>query len=383
MLKINKSIIQSFFFIMTVLLVLTGVICGFYGIENSAFLLSFFSLFLLFMINIFLNRMIGRKAIAIIAIAALILGWLTLVLTEYNGDAFPFALFIFAGTLMLYSTSSTMVISRKTMRVFMTIGLIASILFVIVYVRDGYLWEGMGKTVRGFNPQHIGIWAYIFSCVGLIAFDILKHKIIKCIDLLLICYMIIIMIESRTRAALVSFFFVLLFWIFPIKKFLQSRLVQIIFSCMPGLIAIVAILFWQFGFGREWFGGSFLNGREAIWKEELALAFRHPFIGNYATYYEEYTHNVFVEHALFYGLIIAFLFIYLTYKTIHIHCAKLDNQVSYDGLICFLGCLLLSSQENMIFSAACGGVFVLSCSFLIIMSNKENKPTVTNIFMRF
>ena len=52
----------------------------------------------------------------------------------------------------------------------------------------------------------------------------------------------------------------------------------------------------------------------------------------------------------------------------------IQNQISYDCMICFSAFLLAASQEDMIFSTACGGVFIVVCSFLILVNNNENCP---------
>ena len=125
---------------------------------------------------------------------------------------------------------------------------------------------------------------------------------------------------------------------------------------------------------------TFFNGREGIWYTSLMHSMDSPFWGVYNKYNTVYTHNIFVEHVLFYGYIIAIVFIVLTYKAINFHIDNINKQVSYDALVCFVGCLIVSSMEDLIFSAFCGGVFVFACSFLVLMSNVGEASVRQNVF---
>ena len=216
-------------------------------------------------------------------------------------------------------------------------------------------------------------WAFIFACISLIFFDLLKNKLIKVIPLIMMINMFVIMFVSQTRAAWFAFIIVVVMWIFSFESLLKKAVTQWLIACIPLIVLIISGLLNQIiNIDNQYV--SLFNGRENIWRMSLLWSRDGMFFGLYNKYNEVYTHNIFVEHVLYYGYILALIFIFLTYKSIHYHVERISNQIGYDALICFVGIVFVASQENAVFSISCGGVFVFSCGFLILISCVYKTP---------
>lgn len=376
--KLKPAIIQSILYLLIVTFVLFGVLFGFAGISSSAFKISFIPLTVLF-ISCILKRNYTKQKFMLLAGVLLLFIWALIVTLTYDGEGFPLHLFAFVGVLMLYYVSMHWIMPDTCLRTFLILGEVGAIFFAYLYREKGWLQVGMGITIGNFNPQHIGIWAFIFACVCLISFDVFKNKMIKVFSLAIIIYMWIIMVGSQTRTAWGTFVIVVILWLFPFTSIFKRKIIQWMIAAIPLIIIILTGIIRLF-IGFSYTMKTFFNGREGIWYTSLMHSMDSPFWGVYNKYNTVYTHNIFVEHVLFYGYIIAIVFIVLTYKAINFHIDNINKQVSYDALVCFVGCLIVSSMEDLIFSAFCGGVFVFACSFLVLMSNVGEASVRQNVF---
>lgn len=376
--KLKLTIIQSVLYLLIVTFVLFGVLLGFAGMSSNAFKISFIPLTMLF-ISCILKRNYTKRKFMLLAGVSLLFIWALIVTLTYDGEGFPLHLFAFVGVLMLYYVSMHWNMSNTCLKSFLALGETGAIFFVYLYRKSGWLQIGMGVTIGDFNPQHIGIWAFIFACVSLITFDVFKNKMIKIFSLVVMIYMWIIMVGSQTRTALGAFALVVLLWLFPFTSIFKRKIIQGIVAAIPLVTILLTVIIRLFiGFSHTM--RTFFNGREGIWYTSLMHSMDNPFWGLYNKYNTVYTHNIFVEHVLFYGYIIAIVFIVLTYRSISFHIGSIDKQVCYDALVCFIGCLVVSSMEDLVFSAFCGGVFVFACSFLVLMSNVGETPVRQNVF---
>ena len=224
-LKLNT--IQTILYLSSVICAMSGMLLGFANISNDGFKYSFIPLVLLFL-SCLLKKSYSKGNIWIILTISFLFVWAVAITITYTGDGLPLQLFVFVGILMLYYISMNWNISSFCMRAFLIVGEIGAVFLIYLYRKDGWLRVGMGMTIGDFNPQHIGIWAFIFACVCLISIDTFKKMYLKILSFILLIYMFVIMIGTLTRTTIIAFAFVLLIWLFPIRSMLKINYIQII-----------------------------------------------------------------------------------------------------------------------------------------------------------
>ncbi len=350
-----------------------GILSGFLDKSSSGFALSFFALALFLLQTGALIIIEKKNQMDYIALFLLII-FLIIQIVKFRGMGLPLNLFAFFGCLIIYATSLFYCPSEYTTRYLSILFAICSIVFIYAFSINKTFRYGDSWSIFNFNPQHIGIWAFIFFCGALLSTDIWNRKIIKIFFFALTIILACIVFQTNTRAAEYSLIFVTIFFFFRPVKLLSKRIVGIICGFIPFLVIIVATILYVFGFHTSDMA-TMLNGRELIWLRDLALSLQHPFLGDYTGNIDHYPHNIFMEHVLYFGYPAAILFMLLTSGIITHHINRIYNRINYDGFLFFVGCLLIASMENNIFSVSAGGMFEFSCTFLLLMNYQPQIQT--------
>lgn len=362
-----------------IILAFLGIEAVFLGISLSIDRFSLVALVALYIFFLFGQKKIKlsfNKLLYNIYIV-LLLFWCFFFFMLYEGERLPYELFSLLGSLVFLHLSLEWKINGDIIRCFCIINVLSTFAFSYAYVTNSNMWHGLCMTILDCNPQHVGCWAFVFFAGNLICFDYFHNKFIKGINIIWMLHMFAIVIFTETRAAIVACSVILLLRIWPKVNVFKHKIVCFFVALIPSIIVYVAIALYDRGYGSI---NGILNGRERIWKECIELAGNAPLIGGYEEFFSIYPHNTFIEHILFFGYIIAIMFIVAVSIVLMVHIKKIQKIVNYDGLICFIGSMLMASQENAIFSLACGCVFTYVCSFVFVMAYEGESAKTESVF---
>jgi hypothetical protein len=247
---------------------------------------------------------------------------------------------------------------------------VAGIVFIYLFQTEANSWYGVALTLQNVNPQGIGAWALIFFCYGLIFFDYVENPVLKILAIGGMAYFEWICWKTDAKSAIYASIIILLLRFWPIKQIMQSKLIAWLVAGIPMLITYFGVFLYYLIFSKG--VPSLFTGRERGWASYLKLAGENPLMGMYAQYGSIYTHNIYVEHVLFWGYPMAIVFVVVTAYVILNHLKQVKKIISYDCYIAFIACLLMGSMENSVFSTGVGGLFVYAC-FLPALMNYDGK----------
>ena len=353
-------------------------VLGYWGVETTV---SFFQWS--FVLLIFWYVLIFRKTLrktrevrSFVLICAYIL--IAAILLYAGSDQAPLHAIAFLASLFFLYIIIQREMSKNQIFSFVVFSILGSVFFLLAYINRGtYFGNGWTRTISGFNPQSVGVWAYLFACSCLISLFYFKNWAVRIFLLILIANFIKIEFETDARGSLYAIFFVLLFILFPIRKMILHKYSAFIFAAIPVIFVILFNGIWKLGlFSGRTDGGTLLTGREIIWDRYLTLILDSPFFGDYAQYAEVYSHNIFVDYVIMFGYILAFFWIIFVGYTMSKQAEKIDDShlnVQYIAYTNFIGALINASVEGMVFGLGAGGALVFAYSFLFLAGTRPKK----------
>lgn len=378
--KIN---VRGGLFILICILVTLANIAGFSLFENAPpFYQWSFYIVIVWYIWI-MYKTLGAKAKShnvlirnICALAAIVLTGLIWIVSADSG--MPLQLLTFLACILFLQVSMQNRFLETDFKMFLVIGTIGAVVFSWNFATSADIayWYGVAFTLKGFNPQSVGCWACVYGMVSIQAIGYFRVRWPVKVMLAILCgYLFYITIATDTRAALVVLFLFLVLKCLPQIKILTNPWTTIVIAALPALVTFASILLFRSNMFSSYAGGSLLDGREFLWMNYLTLAMEHPLSGDYAGMEGVYTHNLFVEHALLFGYVLATLFIVLTALALSKAVLQIRSRKQYDAYLAFAGMLLLSSQENLVFSTGCGGMFVYAYAFLFMTTPNQSSQS--------
>lgn len=259
-------------------------------------------------------------------------------------------------------------ISAKMGEYFFAVSFIGSLLFISAWLFTEKSYFGVTRTIFGFNPQSVGCWAYILGASLMIYKETVNSRCIKLFLMVIVCFMLYIAIETDTKAAIYAM--IVLFVLttaYPIVN-VSNPAVAAFMAIIPAIISLLGVFLYQTGISSELGDkGTLFTGRERIWSEDLKIAAENFFVGDYAEYYNHYSHNVFIGQSLLYGFPMAIFFVSFMGYVLYKMASRIESKTNYTAYIAFIGALLVSSMEELVFSTGCGGVFIYAFSFVFLM----------------
>lgn len=255
--------------------------------------------------------------------------------------------------------------------------LINGCVFSVVLIASWYfqtpkLWYGRAYTIGAFNPQGIGVWAFLFSCALILTMDFFNKALVKVICYIGLYMLFTITMAARARGSQVAIIVLLIFHLLPQIELLKKRWIAYFIPLVPLLIFILSELFWFLGAFRGMSGGTLLNGREVHWLEYFNVIIENPLWGN-KNYADKYTHNIFLQHALCFGFPVAIIYIVSITRALLNILPGIQSRLQYDALIAFMAVMLQASQENSVLSIGVGGAYLYALSILLLTTyNPEN-----------
>lgn len=303
-------------------------------------------------------------------ICTMVLMIFMLLLSDTRG--LPLELFTFMGCIMFLHISTQISLSELEVNGFFFLGLVGAVLFSMSFAQQAVAWYNSSTlTIPGFNPQSVGCWAGIYFCTVKLAitkFD--PPWYLRLAGYAFCGYLFFITLATETRTATIVLVLLFVLMVLPRLKLLLHPIAVAVAAMLPMLVTYISILVYHMGL-RDSKGNTVLNGRERLWISYLETADKHPISGNYMFGENGYTHNLYVEHALFFGYILAIVFILLTFWALKRATTYIQTTLQYDAYLAFVGMLLMASQENMVLSTGCGGAFVYAYGFLLLSSQQK------------
>lgn len=365
-LKLNPI---SFFYILAILFALIGVDTGFLlmDVPFPSYQMAFVCLFVWYalVLQCYFSQM-SRKKSVIFALAVLI--FFVFFVLCYMKEM-PTMLMTLMGSCVLMHGTILRPVNKREAEAGLWMLVVAGIIFVHAFYTYKTSWWGLSITIGDFNPQAVGCWAMFFSLAFLLAIDKIKYwKHWR--GLGIICFgmyfqMMWIMGQTEMRTGQVIWILITILHILPMCKILYSR--YILKACVwsPALVVILSILLYLLGF-HDSRGNTLLDGREILWLKYLNDAISSPLTGRYLIDGSVYSHNIMIDYIYMFGLIIALFFFILMESTLWtiVRRKKRSHRINYDACCAFLGCVLLSSMEGMVFSTGAGGTFIIAFYFM-------------------
>lgn len=294
-----------------------------------------------------------------------------LIILLSNAVGLPLQGLTFLGCIMFMHINTQSSLTELEVRGFLLCGTVGAVVFALAFARLAGIWYGSTQTISGFNPQSVGCWAGIYFCAVMLGITKTNPTWYwRVVGYTLCGYLFYITLATETRTATIVLVLLITLKILPRIKLLGHPITAGVVAIMPMLITYTSIWLFEMGL-QDVSGTSVLNGREQLWINCLKAADQHPILGNYIIGNTIYTHNLYVEHTLLFGYVMAALFMLMTFWTLKKTVANIQTPLQYDAFLAFAGMVLMSSQENMIFSTGCGGAFVYAYSFLLISTSQE------------
>lgn len=366
--------IQQKLYLLMMLFGTLVMILGFLHVETNIpfFELSFIMALAMFLVNLY--HTIRKVNIVSICAFYILLGIVAIVV---NIREIPLALYALIVSVALMQLTLQSEFSLKHLTILTNIALIGSFFLIsIFFLQPAYY--GITRTIKGANPQMVGCWAYVFSAVAILQYDSCEKCLKKILMLLIVGVMLLISIMCDARGAIIAALFLLVAHFMPQLKNNILQKVVIFAPMIPMLLTYGFIWIWKLQ-SQQGIADTILTGREILWSNYLKYAQQNPLTGNYIQYSNQYTHNIYVEHVLFYGYPMALIFIaYMSY-VVYKNSKKITSRLQYDALMAFIGVLLLSSVENMAMSIGGGAIIIYSYSFLWCVNMKDNSNQKTEI----
>lgn len=360
--------IENVLYILALMLATLAMATGFWGIEFPLSLYQYSIYLIAVWYSVILYRTLGGVArLRNLVIFFVYIVFFTFFVLSNHGDSFLKGISYIVCLFFMHITLQRKM-SENMMRGFFLIAFAGSIglLSSWIFTKESYF--GLTRTILEFNPQSVGCWAYLLGASMLILKDKVRCFWGKAISVLIACMMFYITKMTDTKSGIYAFFILFILSIFPPLKILTKPMVASLSALIPAVLSILSVWSYESGFtARISKKGTFFTGREIIWSNDFQVLNEHFFLGDYKNYMEQYTHNIFVEHIVLYGVPLAIFFIGLMGYALYRMAIRMSCKLNYMAYIAFIGALLVSSMEGMVFSTGCGGALLYAMSFLFLM----------------
>lgn len=366
-----KFQIENVLYILAVFFTTLSCILSYWGIETtvSFFQVSFYFLVLWYFV-VFHRTMAQtvkfRNFIFLCMYLFIIFG---LLIMGFSGT--PLRAIAFIVSLFILYIIMQRSISKKQFDAFMIISTIGAVLFFAAYLKGNTYYFRSVKTILDFNPQNVGVWAYLFACSCLVGFFYVKKIYLKALYIILIANFVKIAIETNTRFALYALIFVLVLIFAPANNFITHKKIAPLAAGIPAMFVVLFITLWKFNLFQDIAGsGTILTDREVIWDHYLGIVSQSPIFGLYREYESIYTHNAFVDYVLAFGYPAAILWCILMGYTIYRQCCAVNafgTKLQYAAYLSFVGALIIAGGEGSMLGTGAGGTLIYAYSFLFIM----------------
>lgn len=355
--NISRSLIYLIYVCITI-----AALAGMWGIANMPPLFTIAMLFVICWYIRFMSNKIGGKAKLLNVV--LIMTYLVAgaILIGYHSVGIPTAMFITIGSLMMMHVGILQKEFRCPVGMYVIV-VVAAFVFEGAFYLTDEVYYGTARTLASWNPQSVGMWAYALGASLFILADNTHSVKVKLFLYAHTAFMIYISVITETRVVMGALVLLVITRVLPIIKALKYKWVAAMIALVPAVVSI----------GSVWLNTSIFNGRENIWRLGFIMAMQSPLIGNYSQYQSIYTHNIFVDHVLYYGYPFAICFAAILSWLLFNSAKYVKSRCQYTAYIATIGTILISSMEGAIFSGGSGGLFVYAFFCIYMMKSVDEK----------
>lgn len=296
---------------------------------------------------------------------------------KINFDYYSKAIIFISTILMLYIVTKLSV-NDIIVQTILYINIVIAVLFVVAYFILGINTTiANGITLNFNNPNLTGLFVLHSALYVFISISFFNSRAFKMFLFLIETLLIIIMFNTLSRACIMAYFFFILLTILKHRINIKSNIFAFFISILPALVLIVyfiaietnIITIFSF-FSSE---GKELASRYNIWISALTVLKDNLLLGNYYLISDgsgrSQMHNIHLDVATSYGMIVFTLFIIFLYQVIKkINIGKKNNSQIF-ALLAFFTIMFLSAFEAAFVSGGLG-IYIMSTGFLIIAKKR-------------
>ncbi|MDD2494666.1 MAG: O-antigen ligase family protein [Tissierellia bacterium] len=313
----------------------------------------------------------------------LILAFVALLSTsnDFNFNYFK-KYFMFGSTIIFLFIVSVITVNTKLVKFILKVNLILCLAYSMFYFFGYTQYYGGGLTLNYSNPNLLALWLLHSVLYSVISFVYFKSKILKILSIIATLILFTMILETRTRSVLLALFIftIILVFIFMRNKFKLGEILTAIFVLFPLIFAVIYMLQIYNPMIVESLNfmtspGKGLDSRFSIWSNAFAVIQNNLVFGNY---YEisagtgiSQLLNTHIDVMASYGCLVFVAFIIYLYKITLRIARNCETKLQKIALASFFAVMIMGSGEAAFVSGSVG-MYILSCSFLLIARYKPN-----------
>jgi O-antigen ligase len=290
--------------------------------------------------------------------------------------------FMFCSTVSFLFIVSVISVDTKLLEFILKINLLLCLFYIVFYFFGDAPYYGGGLTLNYSNPNLLALWLLHSVLYSIISFVYFKSKALRILLIITIIILLTMVLETRTRSVLLALaiFAIILASIFMRRRFMFGKMSTALFVLFPLIFAIIymvqiynPIIGESLNFLSS--PGKGLDSRFSIWSNAFEVIKNNFVFGNYNKISEgtgmSQLHNTHIDVIASYGCFVFVAFIIYLYKITFRIAKSCETRLQKIALASFFAVLIMGSGEAAFVSGSVG-MYILSCSFLLIARYKPN-----------
>ncbi len=375
------------------LLIVFFTMCG----NEQMVSLSFYITFFVLVVNFFavsresnFNEKYSMDMVLLLMMIVFAFLAITIVIQPYNTsfDYFTYLkkYLMFCSTLMFLYIAARMTVHRELINYILKINYILSALYISFYFLGEKRYYGGGITLNFSNPQLLALFLVNTALYLIIALKWYKSIFLRIVSISTFCVIVRIIIETRSRTAWggLAVFTILSLFTLVRKNFKIRPLFSVVLILSPLLFAIIYLMKIKDFVVTGFFDfvespGKIIVSRVQIWSNAFEIIRENPIVGDYygisgGTGMSQ-LHNTHLDVLASYGCLVFILFIVYLCRIVLRTNRGCETKLQKIALLSFFTIIILGFGEAAFVSGSLG-MYILSCSFLLIARYKETSDNL-------
>jgi O-antigen ligase len=351
----------------------------------SLFFTATFVVLLIMFATVLMQGQWGKETYQNIALLLLILLLaLVALLSSIDNISFNYfkKYFMFGSTIIFLLIVTVIIVDTKLLKFILKMNLVLCLVYFLFYFFGDAPYYGGGLTLNYSNPNLLALWLLHSVLYSIISFVYFKSKALRILLIITIIILLTMVLETRTRSVLLelAIFAIILASIFMRRRFMFGKMSTALFVLFPLIFAIIymvqiynPIIGESLNFLSS--PGKGLDSRFSIWSNAFEVIKNNFVFGNYNKISEgtgmSQLHNTHIDVIASYGCFVFVAFIIYLYKITFRIAKSCETRLQKIALASFFAVLIMGSGEAAFVSGSVG-MYILSCSFLLIARYKPN-----------
>jgi O-antigen ligase len=386
-LLLNKNQVFNLFIKIQLILCILIALFTMLGNSNmvSLFFTATFVVLLIMFATVLMQGQWGKETYQNIALLLLILLLaLVALLSSIDNISFNYfkKYFMFGSTIIFLLIVTVIIVDTKLLKFILKMNLVLCLVYFLFYFFGDAPYYGGGLTLNYSNPNLLALWLLHSVLYSIISFVYFKSKALRILLIITIIILLTMVLETRTRSVLLALaiFAIILASIFMRRRFMFGKMSTALFVLFPLIFAIIYMVQIYnpiIGESLNFLSllGKGLDSRFSIWSNAFEVIKNNFVFGNYNKISEgtgmSQLHNTHIDVIASYGCFVFVAFIIYLYKITFRIAKSCETRLQKIALASFFAVLIMGSGEAAFVSGSVG-MYILSCSFLLIARYKPN-----------